>query len=116
MVLEQGALTGQYGPDNPLPEGTNRAQAYNTLLPQLAALTHMLAAIAETHFAAIPDVATAWAIAKGATPIVGVTEPRHIEGMVRASRIRLSNAEIATLETIADAVDGNTRGWWEREM
>lgn len=116
MVLEQGVLTGQYGPDNPLPEGTNRAQAYNSLLPQLAALTNMLAAIAQTHGAAIPDVATAWAIAKGATPIVGVTKPRHIEGMVRASRITLSTAEIATLETVANAADVNTRGWWEREM
>lgn len=116
MVLEQGVLTGQYGPDNLLPKGTNRAQAYNSLLPQLAALNNGLAAIAATHDAVIPDVATAWAIAKGATPIVGVTKPRHIEGLVRASRITLSIAEIMTLEALADAAGVNTRGWWEKEM
>ncbi len=116
MVLEQGTLTGQYGPDNPLPEGTRRAQTYNSLLPQLTALTHALAAIAEEHAAAIPDVATAWAIAKGTTPIVGVTKPEHMEGLVRASRITLDSADIAKLEALADATGVNTRGWWENDM
>lgn len=43
MVLEQGALNGKYGPENPLPEGTNRAKAYNGMLPQLKAMTDKLA-------------------------------------------------------------------------
>ncbi len=113
MVLEQGALTGRYGPENPLPEGTRRAHAYNRLLPQLTALTNALAAIAETHAATIPDVSTAWAMSKGTTPIVGVTKPEHIEGLVRASRIALASADIERLETMADAAGVNTRGWWE---
>ena len=116
MVLEQGAMTGKYSPDNPLPEGTNRAQAYNSMLPQLKSLTDKLASIGQSRNAAAPDVATAWAIAKGTTPIIGVTRPDYIDGLVRATSITLSGDEIAELEALADAANVNTRGWWEKEM
>ncbi|RQU32820.1 aldo/keto reductase [Burkholderia cenocepacia] len=116
MVLEQGALSGKYGPAHPLPEGSNRAETYNRLLPRLKALTDTLAAIGRKRGAAAPDVATAWAIAKGATPIIGVTQPDHVDALVRARSITLAADEIAELEALADAADVNTRGWWEREM
>ncbi len=116
MVLEQGALSGKYGPENPLPEGTNRAKAYNGMLPQLKAMTDKLASIGESHGAAAPDVATAWAIAKGTKPIIGITRPSYIDGLVRASSITLTGDEIAELEALADAANVNTRGWWEKDM
>ncbi|MBX4937801.1 aldo/keto reductase [Rhizobium binae] len=116
MVLEQGALSGKYSPENPLPQGTNRAQAYNDMLPQLKALTDKLASIGRSQDAAVPDVAVAWAIAKGTTPIIGVTKASYIDGLVRASRIKLTSDEIAELEALADAANVNTRGWWEKEM
>jgi myo-inositol catabolism protein IolS len=116
MVLEQGALSGKYSLENPLPEGSNRAEIYNSMLPQLKALTDKLASIGLRQGAAAPDVATAWAIAKGATPIIGVTKPNYIDGLVRASSMMLSSDDIAALETLADAANVNTRGWWEQEM
>jgi aryl-alcohol dehydrogenase-like predicted oxidoreductase len=116
LVLEQGALTGKYSPEHPLPEGSNRAKTYNGLLPQLKALTDKLAAIGQKHDAAAPDVATAWAIAKGTTPIIGITKPEYIESLVRACSIALTSDEIAELEALAAAARVNTRGWWEHEM
>lgn len=116
MVLEQGALTGKYGPQNPLPEGTNRAQAYNGMLPRLKTLTDKLASIGQKHGASAPDIAIAWAIAKGTTPIIGVTRPSYIDGLMRATSISLSSADVAELEAIADAANVDTRGWWEKEM
>ncbi|MGY5802102.1 aldo/keto reductase [Rhizobium sp. LEGMi12c] len=116
MVLEQGALSGRYNPENPLPEGTKRAQAYNGMLLQLKALTDKLASIGQSQGAAAPDVAIAWAIAKGTTPIIGVTKPNYIDGLVRAASIRLSSNHIAELEALADAAGVNTRGWWEKQM
>ena len=116
MVLEQGALTGKYSSRNPLPEGMHRAQAYNGMLPQLKALTEELTLIGEIHGAAAPDVATAWAIAKGAVPIVGVTKPDYIDGLVRATNLKLTSDDIAKLEALGDAASVNTRGWWEKEM
>ncbi|PMS21587.1 aldo/keto reductase [Trinickia dabaoshanensis] len=116
MVLEQGALTGKYSLENPLPEGSNRAQTYNGMLSRLKPLTDKLDAIGHKHGAQAADVAIAWAIAKGATPIVGVTQPRHIDGLTRAGTIMLSRDDMAELEALADGADVNTRGWWEKEM
>ncbi|MDK4706392.1 aldo/keto reductase [Rhizobium sp. CNPSo 4062] len=116
MVLEQGALTGRYSPEHPLPQGSKRAEAYNGMLPQLKALTDKLTSIGLKQDAAAPDVAIAWAIAKGTTPIIGTTKPDHVDGMVRASSITLTGDDIAELEALADATDVNTRGWWEKEM
>ncbi|XAZ21791.1 aldo/keto reductase [Sinorhizobium sp. B11] len=116
MVLEQGALSGKYSPENPLPEGSNRSKAYNGMLPQLKALTGKLVSIGQSRGAAASDVATAWAIAKGATPIIGVTRPDYVDGLARARTMTLSSNDIAELEALADAANVNTRGWWEQEM
>ncbi len=116
MVLEQGALSGKYSPENPLPEGSNRSKAYNGMLSQLKALTDKLVSIGQSQGAAAPDVATAWAIAKGATPIIGVTRPDYVDGLTRASTMTLSSNDIAELEALADGANVNTRGWWEQEM
>ncbi len=116
MVLEQGALSGKYSPENPLPEGSNRSKAYNGMLSQLRALTDKLVSIGQSQGAAAPDVATAWAIAKGATPIIGVTRPDYVDGLARARTMTLSGNDIAELEALADAANVNTRGWWEQEM
>lgn len=116
MVLEQGALTGRYSPANPLPEGSSRAAVYNGLLSQLQTLTDRMRAIGEDRGASAADVATAWAIAKGTTPIIGVTKVDHLDGLVRAHGIELTDEEIAELETLADAADVDTRGSWEHDM
>ncbi|MFF5082772.1 aldo/keto reductase [Actinoplanes sp. NPDC000266] len=113
MVLEQGALTGRA---HPLPEGSTRAAAYNAILPRLTALTDRMAAIGEVRGASTADVAIAWALAKGTTPIVGVTRASYIDGLVRAGGLELAGEEIAELEALADAADVDTRGWWEHEM
>jgi len=86
------------------------------MLPQLKPLTDRLVAIGKRQDAAVPDVATAWVIARGATPIIGITRPDYIDSLVRAGRIGLTSQDIAVLEALADAADVNTRGWWEQEM
>lgn len=116
MVLEQGALTGRYGPENPLPEGSSRAEVYNGMLAQLGALTERLTSLGQAQGATAADVATAWAIAKGTTPIIGVTRPEYIDGLVRAAGLTLSDEDVAELEAIADAAGVDTRGTWEHEM
>ncbi|SEO30257.1 aldo/keto reductase [Actinacidiphila rubida] len=116
MVLEQGALTGRYSPSHPMPEGSSRAAVYNGILPQLQALTDRMGTIGEDRGASAADVATAWAVSKGTTPIIGVTKAGHIDGLVRARGIELADEEVAELEALADAADVDTRGFWEHEM
>lgn len=56
------------------------AAVHGAILPGLRALTDRMGAIGEDLGATDPDVATAWAIAKGTTPIIGVTKAAYIDG------------------------------------
>ena len=116
MCLEQGALSGKYGTANPMPEGSQRANTYNPILPKLDALIAEMSKIGESHGASVSQIAIAYAINKGTHPIIGVTKPRHVEEAAAASKIRLSDEEISTLEALANATGVDTKGSWENPM
>lgn len=113
MVLEQGALSGRYSPENPLPEGSQRAETYNKVLPQLQKLTDAMAAIGKPQGASAAQVAIAWAIAKGALPLIGATKVHHVTDAAQAAKLRLTADEISTLERLAKETGVDTRGGWE---
>lgn len=116
MVLEQGALTGCFDTAHPFPEGTGRGEAYNPHLQELEALIHELRSIGENHQASPAQVATAWAIAKGTLPIIGVTKVRQVEEAAAAARIELTAGEISRLEKLGDETGVDTLREWEKEM
>ena len=116
MVLEQGALSGKYNAGNPLPAESDRGKKYNPVLDKLVALTDGMKAIGEKHGISCSQVGIAWAIAKGALPIIGATKERHVVEAAAAANIQLSDKEVATLEQLADATDVDTRGDWEHTM
>ncbi|MEY8390502.1 aldo/keto reductase [Lachnospiraceae bacterium 45-W7] len=116
MVLEQGALTGRYHEANLFPEGTGRGDSYNPHLKKLTALVRELE-IVGTRFDASPaQVATAWAIAKGTLPIIGVTKVHQVEEAVKAMQITLTDNEIKRLEKLGDETGISTLREWEKEM
>lgn len=116
MVLEQGALTGRYTEENPFPAGTGRGDSYNPHLKKLAALIHEMEIIG-TRFDANPaQVATAWAIAKGTLPIIGVTKVHQVEEAAKATQIALTDDEIRRLEKLGDETGISTLREWEKEM
>lgn len=116
MVLEQGALTGRFDTAHPFPEETGRGEAYNPHLQELEALIHELRSIGETHQASPAQVATAWAIAKGTLPIIGVTKVRQVEEAAAATQIVLSDGEVSRLEKLGDEAGVDTLREWEKEM
>ncbi|WP_394666126.1 aldo/keto reductase [uncultured Chryseobacterium sp.] len=116
MVLEQGALSGKYNTQNPLPEGSGRGNTYNKILPQLEELTNAMRTIGERKNASVAQIAVAWAIAKRTLPIIGVTKIDQVEEMVKASVIELSQNEMDTLETLAAKAGVDTKGSWEESM
>ena len=116
MVLEQGALSGKYNTQNPLPAGSDRGEKYNKVLPQLEALINGMKTIGEKYGASVSQIGIAWAIAKGAMPIIGATKPKHVLEAAEAAKIALSDAEVAELERLAEAAGVDTRGSWEHPM
>ena len=116
MVLEQGALSGKYDTAHPLPQGSQRAETYNPLLPQLEKLTAAMAQMGEKYSASVSQIAIAWAIAKGAIPLIGVTKPRHVTEAAAAAGITLTIDEVVQLEQLAADAGVDTRGSWEAPM
>ena len=62
------------------------------------------------------QIATAWAIAKGTLPIIGVTKVGQVEDAAKAVEITLSAEEVSTLEALGDAANVNTLREWEKQM
>lgn len=115
-VLEQGALSGKYDTDHPFPEDSDRAKKYNPILPQLTELVAAMKEIGEAYGLSAAQVGTAWTIAKGTLPIIGVTKVRHIEDAVKATGITLTPEEILSLENLADKANVSTIREWEKKM
>ena len=116
MVLEQGALSGKYDTGHPFPEGSDRARCYGPVLPQLEKLIEKMRQIGGKYDASPAQVATAWAIAKGTLPIIGVTKVEQVEAAAKAAEIVLTAEEVSELEVFGDAANINTLREWEREM
>lgn len=116
MVLEQGALTGRYNKEQPFPAGTGRGDSYNPHLAEIEDLVAELKKIGEKHNASPAQIATAWAIAKGTLPIIGVTKVKQVEEAAAAAQITLSSEEVSRLEKLGDETGVQTLREWEKEM
>ena len=116
MVLEQGALTGRFDQAHPFPAGTGRGDSYNPHLKELGSLIEALKQIGSRYNVSPAQVATAWAIAKGTLPIIGVTKVRQVEEAATAAQIDLTADEISLLERLGDETGVHTLREWEREM
>lgn len=116
MVLEQGALSGKYDAAHPFPAGSDRANTYNPLLSKLDKLLAKLREVGAAHNASAAQAATAWAIAKGTLPIIGVTKAAQVEETVKTAAISLTEQEVQKLEALADEANVSTIRGWEKEM
>lgn len=117
MVLEQGALTDKYNAKHPLPRGTRRGEAFNAdVLTKLEGLIQVMREIGSKHNASTAQIATAWSIAKGTVPIIGVTKTSHIDDAIKAAEVNLTAQEILELEETAKETGVEIRGAWEKPM
>lgn len=116
MVLEQGALTGKYNKERPFPAGTGRGDSYNPHLVEIEALVIELKKIGEKYAASPAQIATAWAIAKGTLPIIGVTKVKQVEEAAASAQITLTAEEIDHIEKMGDETGVHTLREWEKEM
>ena len=113
MVLEQGALSGKYDSRHPMPADSNRGKTYNPMFPALGDLLSELKVLTDKYKVSPAQIATAWAIGRGTTPILGVTKVEQVLDAAKASDLVLSGTEMARLEELASQAGVNTRGGWE---
>ena len=103
--LEQGLLTGTYGPGR-LPQGP-RAEAAWFAADNVAAarpVIDALTAIAAAHGVDAAAVALAWLLAKpGVVPLPGAKTGEQAARNARALAVALSAADIATLDAVSAA-------------
>ncbi|GAA0489724.1 aldo/keto reductase [Salinibacillus aidingensis] len=117
MVLEQGALTGKYTPQNPFNPETRRGKAFTVdVLEKLNPLLEKMKSMGEEQGVEPTQIAVAWAMAKGTVPIIGVTKSRHVDGAVSAANVELTDQQIKDLEETAKATGVEIKGEWEKEM
>lgn len=116
MVLEQGALSGKYDTQHPMPEGSDRAAVYNPVLDKLETLNASMKKMADKYGVAVAQIPVAWAITKGTLPIIGVTKVSHVEDAAKAAEISLRAEEVRELETLADTLHIDAVRMWEKEM
>ena len=116
MVLEQGALSGKYDTTPPFPTGILWGKPHNPLLPQIEKLIAVMRTIGNKYDITPAQVAMSWAIAKGTTPIIGVTKPAQVQDALAAIKVTLTEEDVKTLEYAADNTAVDTRGSWEMPM
>ena len=116
MVLEQGALSGKYDTNRPMPEGSARAETYNPVLDKLEILNAELKKLADKYGVGTAQIPVAWAIAKGTLPIIGVTKENQVLDAVQAAGVSLRAEDVQTLEKVADSLELNVIRFWEKEM
>ena len=116
MVLEQGALSGKYDTAHPLPAGSQRGETYNPLLPQIEKLVALMHNVGDKYSITPAQVALAWAVAKGTTPIIGVTKPSQVQDAMQAMKVTLTADDMKALEEVAESSCVDTRGSWEIPM
>lgn len=114
MVLEQGALSGRYDADHPMPHGSMRANTYNPMLPSISKLLELMKEIAKSHEVDPAQVAIGWAVVKGVTPLIGVTKEKQVAEAAAAINLRLSEEEVSALENAADESGVDTEAAWEK--
>ena len=114
MVLEQGALAGRYNAEHHFPIFSMRNLAFpKSKFRKIESLLSMMKDIADKYGIDRSQVPILWAIAKGATPIVGITKPTYAVKLADALKISLSDDEIVRLTEEARKTGIRQQSSWE---
>jgi aryl-alcohol dehydrogenase-like predicted oxidoreductase len=106
--LAGGVLTGKYSAGQPAPEGTrgyNNPRFVERLRPETFEAVARLERLAQARGHTVGELALAWLVARPtvATVIAGVTSPAQVAANVAAANWRLSEVELAEIETALNA-------------
>lgn len=106
--LAQGVLTGKYKPGAPLPQGSRATDPNSNMFMQWLLKDEVLAkverikAIADRNGFTLATLALAWVLRLDniSSCIIGASRPEQVEENVKASGVKLSEADLAEIEAI----------------
>ena len=114
MVLEQGALTGKFSAQKPMPMLSRRGMAFNkSRLKKIEPLIAEMEKIGGKYGLSVSQTASVYAISKGTLPIIGVTKPYQAEELAKTASVILTKDEIERLEKTADSTGIKVKAGWE---
>ena len=114
MVLEQGALSGNYSADKHFPLFSMRGLAFpKSKFRKIEKLLSAMKEIASGYNIDPSQIPILWVIGKGAVPIVGITKPSHAAKLAGAMNVRLTKEEMKLLEDLAKETGIRQQGIWE---
>jgi len=100
--LGGGMLTGKYrNGEKGRAEGFGGAGFQPENTPQRTAILDALLAVAKELDVTPSEVAIAWVAAKGSLPIIGPRTPAQLENNLASTKVTLSPAQIARLDTVS---------------
>jgi len=103
--LGQGLLTGKYGVDKAKPDGPRKSVFTDARLREVQPLVDLLQHIGDERGGKTPaQISLNWLLCKDVVPIPGVKNRRQIQQAAGALGWRLSDAEVAELDTISARV------------
>ncbi len=114
MVLEQGALSGNYNAAHHFPLFSMRNLSFpKAKFKKIEGLLNTMKDIADGYGIDQSQIPILWAMSKGAVPIVGVTKPKHVEKLAAAITVSLTSEEISRIEKEAAGTGIRQQGYWE---
>lgn len=114
MVLEQGALSGNYSAEHHFPLLSMRNLSFpKSKFRKIEGLLGIMKNTADRYVIDPSQVPVLWTISKGAVPIVGVTKPSHVKKLAEAMSVSLTPEDVSRIEKEAAMTGIRQQGSWE---
>jgi aryl-alcohol dehydrogenase-like predicted oxidoreductase len=114
MILEQGALSGNYSSKRMFPLFSIRRMSFGkSKFIKIEPLIDYQKKLAKKYSVKPAQIPIAWAINKGIIPIIGLTKPEYALALADGVKIQLENKEIDQLEKLAKQSGVVCKGSWE---
>lgn len=115
MILEQGALSGNYTTKKPFPLFSMRRLSFGkSKLKKIDKLIQYQNELANKYKIKASQIPIIWSLEKGIIPIIGLTKPEYAIQLKNSLDIHLSNSEILKLEELAKNSGVYCKGSWEQ--
>lgn len=114
MVLEQGALSGNYSAKHHFPLLSMRNLMFpKSKFKKIEGLLGIMKKTADKYGIDPSQVPILWTISKGAVPIVGVTKPSHVKKLAEAMNVSLTEEDVSMIAKEASLTGIRQQGSWE---